>query len=88
VLRHTTEEVCDACFEAIEPERVAITSRLRGQVMKELEQALGKQDWFAGFDIADEQPSKYSLQQWINHVKEAKAVVFIAGIYFFALLNL
>ncbi|KAM0915920.1 hypothetical protein ACQ4PT_010497 [Festuca glaucescens] len=78
VLRHTTEEVCDACFEAIEPERVAITSRLRGQVMKELEQALRKQDWFAGFDISDEQPSKYSLQQWINHVKEAKAVVFIA----------
>jgi putative NADPH-quinone reductase len=82
VLRHTTEEVCAACFEAIEPERVAITSRLRAQVMKELEQTLSKQDWFAGFDITDEQPSKYSLQQWINHVKEAEAVVFIAGIYF------
>ena len=82
MLRHTTEEVRDACFEAIEPVRVAITSRLRGQVIKELEQALSKQDWFAGFDIADEQPTKYSLQQWINHVKEAKAVVFIAGIFF------
>uniref|UniRef100_A0ACD5YZB4 Uncharacterized protein n=1 Tax=Avena sativa TaxID=4498 RepID=A0ACD5YZB4_AVESA len=78
VLRHTTEEVCAACFEAIEPERVEITSRLRGQVMKELEQGLRKKDWFAGFDIADEQPTKYSLEQWINHVKEAKAVVFIA----------
>uniref|UniRef100_A0ACD5WQY3 Uncharacterized protein n=1 Tax=Avena sativa TaxID=4498 RepID=A0ACD5WQY3_AVESA len=78
VLRHTTEEVCAACFEAIEPERVEITSRLRGQVMKELEQGLRKKDWFAGFDIADEQPTQYSLEQWINHVKEAKAVVFIA----------
>lgn len=78
VLRHTTEEVHAACLEAIEPERVEITSRLRDQVMKELEQALSKQDWFAGFDIADEQPTKYSLQQWIDHVKEAKAVVFVA----------
>ncbi|VAH26076.1 unnamed protein product [Triticum turgidum subsp. durum] len=78
VLRHTTEEVHAACFEAIEPERVEITSRLRDQVMKELQQALSKQDWFAGFDITDEQPIKYSLQQWIDYVKEAKAVVFIA----------
>ncbi|KAE8792118.1 hypothetical protein D1007_33271 [Hordeum vulgare] len=78
VLRHTTEEVHAACFEAIEPERVEITSRLRDQVMKELERALSKQDWFAGFDITDEQPIKYSLQQWIDYVKEAKAVVFIA----------
>jgi hypothetical protein len=80
VLRHTTEEVHAACIDAIEPERVKITSRLRDQVMKELGQALSKHDWFAGFDITDEQPIKYSLQQWINHVKEAEAVVFIAGI--------
>ncbi|KAM3372262.1 hypothetical protein ACQJBY_019247 [Aegilops geniculata] len=46
VLRHTTEEVHAACFEAIEPERVEITSRLR--------------------------------DQWIDYVKEVKAVVFIA----------
>ncbi|XP_062186949.1 uncharacterized protein LOC133890548 [Phragmites australis] len=78
VLRHTTEEVHAACVEAIEPERIKITSRLRDQVMKELWQALRKHDWFAGFDIADEQPIKYSLQQWINHAKEARAVVFIA----------
>ncbi|GJN10606.1 hypothetical protein PR202_ga28714 [Eleusine coracana subsp. coracana] len=78
LLRHTTEEVHAACIEAIEPERVEITSRLRDQVMKELWQALSKHDWFAGFDIADEQPIRYSLQQWINHVKEAEAVVFIA----------
>uniref|UniRef100_A0A0A9DGS6 Uncharacterized protein n=1 Tax=Arundo donax TaxID=35708 RepID=A0A0A9DGS6_ARUDO len=63
VLRHTTEEVHAACVEAIEPERVKITSRLCDQVMNELGQALSKHDWFAGFDIADEQPIKYSLQQ-------------------------
>ncbi|XP_006658994.1 uncharacterized protein LOC102717361 [Oryza brachyantha] len=78
VLRHTTEEVHAACIEAIEPERMEVTSRLRDQVMNELGQALSKHDWFVGFDIANKQPIKYSLQQWINHVKEAKAVVFIA----------
>lgn len=78
VLRHTTEEVHAACLEATEPERVEITSRLRGQVMNELGPALSKHNWFAGFDIAYEQPIKYSLQQWINHVKEAEGVVFVA----------
>jgi len=82
VLRHTTEEVYAACVEASEPERVEITSRLREQVMNELGPALSKHDWFAGFDIAYEEPVKYSLQQWINHVKESGAVVFIAGIFF------
>jgi hypothetical protein len=81
VLRHTTEEVHAACVEATEPERIEITSRLREQVMNELGPALRKHDWFAGFDIAYEQPIKYSLQQWINHAKEAGAVVFIAGIF-------
>uniref|UniRef100_A0A0D9X375 ATP-grasp domain-containing protein n=1 Tax=Leersia perrieri TaxID=77586 RepID=A0A0D9X375_9ORYZ len=78
VLRHTTEEVHEACIEALDPERLEITSRLRDQVMDELRQAFSKHDWFSGFDIADKQPIKYSLQQWIDHVKEAKAVVFIA----------
>lgn len=78
VLRHTTEEVHAACVEATEPERVEITKRLRDQVMNELGSALSKHDWFAGFDIAYEQPIKYSLQQWIDHVKETEAVVFIA----------
>ena len=82
VLRHTIEEVNAACIEAIDPERMELTSRLRDQVMNELGQSLSKYDWFAGFDIADKQPIKYSLQQWINHVKEAQAVVFIAGIFF------
>jgi hypothetical protein len=81
VLRHTTEEVHAACVEATEPERVEITKRLRDQVMNELGPALSKHDWFAGFDIAYEQPIKYSLQQWIDHVKETEAVVFIAGIF-------
>lgn len=81
MLRHTTEEVHAACVEAAEPERVEITSRLREQVMNELGPALSKHDWFSGFDIAYEQPVKYSLEQWINHVKEAGAVVFIAGIF-------
>ncbi|KAG8079235.1 hypothetical protein GUJ93_ZPchr0007g6307 [Zizania palustris] len=78
VLRHTTEEVHAACVEAIEPERVEITSRLRDKVLNELQQALSKHDWFAGFDIVDEQPFKYSMEEWIKHVKEANAVVFIA----------
>uniref|UniRef100_A0A0E0EWX1 ATP-grasp domain-containing protein n=1 Tax=Oryza meridionalis TaxID=40149 RepID=A0A0E0EWX1_9ORYZ len=77
VLRHTIEEVNAACIEAIDPERMELTSRLRDQVMNELGQSLSKYDWFAGFDIADKQPIKYSLQQWINHVKEAQAVCMV-----------
>lgn len=83
MLRHTTEEVHAACVEATEAERVEITKRLRDQIMNELVSALGKHDWFAGFDIDYEQLRKYSLQQWIDHVKEAEAVVFIAGTFFF-----
>lgn len=79
VLRHTTEEVFDACVEAIEPARAALTSCLRDAVMTELSEALNQHAWFTGFDIIDEPPVKYSLEQWIKLVKEAQATVFIAG---------
>ncbi|XP_072974647.1 uncharacterized protein [Typha angustifolia] len=78
VLRHTTEEVYAACIEAIEPDRAALTSHLRDQVMAELGEALNNHSWFPGFDIIDEPPVKYSLLQWIKHAKEAQAIVFIA----------
>ncbi|XP_010921077.1 uncharacterized protein [Elaeis guineensis] len=78
VLRHTTEEVFAACVEAIEPRRAALTSHLREHVMTELAEALNKHSWFTGFDIVDEPPVKYSLEQWIEYAKEAQAVVFIA----------
>jgi len=80
VLRHTTEEVLDACMEAIEPERAAITSNLRKKVMDELMQGLKDHNWFTGFDIADELPVEFSLRQWIKLAKEVQATVFIAGI--------
>ncbi|CAM8966948.1 unnamed protein product [Rhodiola kirilowii] len=78
VLRHTTEEVLDACMEAIEPARATFTSNLRNHVMKEILDGLAKQNWFSGFDIADELPEAYTLGQWIKLAKEAKATVFIA----------
>ncbi|OMO84913.1 D-alanine--D-alanine ligase [Corchorus capsularis] len=78
VLRHTTEEVLDACMEAIEPDRAALTSHLRNQVMNELMEGLNKHRWFKGFDIADEQPVKYSLKEWIKFAKEVEGTVFIA----------
>ncbi|XP_056172700.1 uncharacterized protein LOC115685157 isoform X2 [Syzygium oleosum] len=78
VLRHTTEEVLAACVEAIEPSRAALTSLLRKQVMSDLMEGLRKQKWFSGFDIADELPAKYSLEQWILQAKEVQATVFIA----------
>ncbi|KAL3753499.1 hypothetical protein ACJRO7_000840 [Eucalyptus globulus] len=78
VLRHTTEEVLAACAEAIEPSRAALTSLLRKQVMSDLMEGLRKQKWFSGFDIADELPVKYSMEQWILHAKEVQATVFIA----------
>ncbi|KAH7667514.1 D-alanine--D-alanine ligase protein [Dioscorea alata] len=78
VLRHTTEEVFDACVEAIVPARAALTSCLRDAVMTELSEALNQHSWFTGFDIIDEPPVKYSLEQWIKRAKEAQATVFIA----------
>ncbi|XP_020211469.1 uncharacterized protein LOC109796203 isoform X1 [Cajanus cajan] len=78
VLRHTTEEVLDACVEAIEPERAAITSNLRKKVMNDLMEGLKDHNWFTGFDIADDVPVKFSLRQWIKLAKEVQATVFIA----------
>ncbi|KAE8686916.1 putative short chain alcohol dehydrogenase [Hibiscus syriacus] len=67
VLRHTTEEVLDACMEAIEPARAALTSHLRNQVMNELAEGLTKHGWFTGFDITDELPTRYSLKSGYMH---------------------
>lgn len=78
VLRHTTEEVLDACVEAIEPNRAALTSDLRKQVMNDLMEGLKDHNWFTGFDIANELPKKFSLREWIKLAKEVKATVFIA----------
>ncbi|XP_022157299.1 uncharacterized protein LOC111024031 [Momordica charantia] len=78
VLRHTTEEVLAACIEAMEPTRAALTSRLRELVMTDLKEGLKNHRWFAGFDIKDELPVRYSLEQWIKQAKEADATVFIA----------
>lgn len=78
VLRHTTEEVLAACIEAIEPDRAALTSELRNQVMNDLMEGLKKQRWFTGFDLADEPPVRYSVEQWVKLAKEVQATVFIA----------
>lgn len=81
VLRHTTEEVLDACIEAIEPVRAALTSQLRRQVMDDIMEGLKKHAWFRGFDISDDLPKKYSLDQWIKRAKEVGATVFISGFH-------
>ncbi|XP_038903730.1 uncharacterized protein LOC120090245 isoform X2 [Benincasa hispida] len=78
VLRHTTEEVLAACIEAIEPTRAALTSHLRELVVTDLEEGLKKHSWFSGFDIKDELPVRFSLEQWIKKAKEVDATVFIA----------
>jgi hypothetical protein len=79
VLRHTTEEVYAACIESIEPDQAARTSRMREKVMAELGENLNKHTCFEGFDIVDELPVKYSIEQWVELAKESKATVFIAG---------
>lgn len=84
MLRHTTEEVLEACTEAIEPNRAALTSDLRKKVMNDLTEGLKDHNWFTGFDIADELPKKFSLRQWIKLVKEANGTVFIAGMRVFS----
>ena len=82
MLRHTTEEVIAACMEAIEPARAALTSQLRNKVIDNLMEGLTKHNWFTGFDIADEPPRRFSLEQWIKLAKEVQATVFIAGFAF------
>lgn len=79
VLRHTTEEVLAACIEAIEPARVALTSQLRNRVMNDLMDGLKTHSWFKGFDINDEPPVRFPIEQWIELAKEVQATVFIAG---------
>ncbi|KAI8557175.1 hypothetical protein RHMOL_Rhmol05G0315800 [Rhododendron molle] len=83
VLRHTTEEVLDACIEATEPTRAALTSQLRNQVMDELMEGFKQHNWFTGFDISDERPVKLTLKQWIKLAKEVQATVFIAGSFLY-----
>ncbi|KAK9734399.1 hypothetical protein RND81_04G137100 [Saponaria officinalis] len=79
VLRHTTEEILAACVEAMEPERAALTSHLRKQVVNDLVERSGKQNSFTDFDVPDGSPEKYSLEDWIRLAKEAQATVFIAA---------
>lgn len=47
--------------------------------MDELMEGLKKHDWFRGFDISDDLPKRYSLDQWVKQAKEVGATVFIAG---------
>ncbi|KAF3778971.1 D-alanine--D-alanine ligase [Nymphaea thermarum] len=78
VLRHTTEEVLEACLEALEPVRAAMTSQLRAKVMTELEESLQKHNWFDGFDISDDLPKQLTLEKWIQQAKDLNATIFIS----------
>ncbi|XP_078166190.1 D-alanine-D-alanine ligase family [Carex rostrata] len=78
VLRHTAEEVYAACIEAIEPDQAVKTSRMREKVMAELGENLNKHTWFEGFDIVDELPVMYSLEEWAELAIKSKAIVFNA----------
>ncbi|XP_057972095.1 uncharacterized protein LOC131160433 isoform X2 [Malania oleifera] len=78
VLRHTTEEVFAACIETTQPDRAVLTSQLRNQVMNDLMEGLNRHSWFTGFDVSDEPPVKYSMEEWIKLAKEHHATVFIA----------
>ncbi|KAJ3682882.1 hypothetical protein LUZ60_013109 [Juncus effusus] len=78
VLRHTTEEVHDACTEAIDPDRAVLTTKLRAKVVSELKEHLMKVEWFNGFDFEEIPPVKYSLEEWIQLAKDSGATVFIA----------
>ncbi|WZY72644.1 hypothetical protein YC2023_004884 [Brassica napus] len=79
VLRHTVEEVLAACMEAIDPDRARFTSLLQQQVKEEIMDALKNQSWFAGFDITDEVPMRFSLKDWVKLAKESEAIVFLSA---------
>lgn len=48
--------------------------------MDELTTGFKNHNWFAGFDISDEPPKKFTLGNWIKLAKEVQATVFIAGL--------
>ncbi|KAJ4887367.1 D-alanine--D-alanine ligase family [Raphanus sativus] len=79
VLRHTIEEVLAGCMEAIDPDRARFTSLLQQQVKEDLMDALKNQSWFAGFDITDEVPMRFSLKDWIKFAKKSEATVFLSA---------
>ncbi|URE41482.1 D-ala D-ala ligase N-terminus [Musa troglodytarum] len=81
VLRHTTEEVLAACIEAVEPDRALLTSHLRDNVMRELSAALSKHYWFSGFDINEELPANFTLENWIKHAKESQSILTSLGVF-------
>ncbi|KAH9310200.1 hypothetical protein KI387_038111, partial [Taxus chinensis] len=78
VLRHTVEEVVEACIEATEVRRAQLTSILRDKVILDLQKHISSNGWFSGCDISSEYPEKLTLEEWIIRAKEVGAIVFIA----------
>ncbi|GLJ38718.1 hypothetical protein SUGI_0789120 [Cryptomeria japonica] len=78
VLRHTVEEVVEACIEATEVKRAELTSFLRDRVILDLKKHMSSNSWFSGCDISSDPPEKLTLEEWIARAKEVEAIVFIA----------
>lgn len=53
--------------------------------MTDLMEGLRNHEWFHGFDISDELPERFSLEDWVKLAKETQATVFIAGNLIFPL---
>ncbi|KAI9153311.1 hypothetical protein LWI28_009352 [Acer negundo] len=46
--------------------------------MDDLMEGLKEHGWFRGFDIGDELPMRFSMEEWVKLAKEVKATVYIS----------
>ena len=61
VLRHTVEEVVEACTETSDVKGVELTSILRDRVILDLQTHISSNSWFSGCDISCDCPEKITL---------------------------
>ncbi|KAL3684077.1 hypothetical protein R1sor_002099 [Riccia sorocarpa] len=78
VLRHTVEEVVEACTEAVEENATANSSILTEQVQSELREHSSVSSLGDGMMFKEDVPRELTLTEWIQEAKESQAVVFIA----------
>eukprot|EP00249_Psilotum_nudum_P012294 c23702_g1_i1 orf=265-3186(+) len=78
LLRHTVEEVVEACLEALEPSTSTLTSLIRDQAISQLNSHIGVDDWTRLFDVQLETPRQLTLAEWVKEAKEENAIVFNA----------
>lgn len=80
VLRHSVEEVVEGCLESLELSTAAKVSKLRSQVLSDLQGHVKASLVSDNGDL--DLPRKLTLMEWIQEAKQSNALVFLAGMVF------